>query len=88
MQVASWPPGFYSADPVVSALHGLFNAFAAKEHERREGGAAAAAGAQRSIVDPTPLRLALSGAAQQGQLFQVGGWLGWARARHKRLQPY
>jgi hypothetical protein len=87
-QVLSWPLEMYHSDPMVAALHGLFAALEGQERERLAAGAGAGAGAgqehglpQRNVVNPNPLREALS--ALPGRLFTVGECLlrlglGWS----------
>ncbi len=69
------------ADPVVWALRDLFQAFAAKESERRSAQHAQQAQqqAQRGVVNPTPLREALS--ALPGDLFRIGALRGSGEGR-------
>ncbi|GAB4821091.1 hypothetical protein N2152v2_008137 [Parachlorella kessleri] len=67
-QVLGWPAELHQGDAVVSALHGLFAQLESQEQEQHA--AQQAPHAQRSVVNPNPLREALS-ALPQG-LFTVG----------------
>lgn len=72
MQVAAWPAELYESDRVAHALHDLFAVLEGGERGRlaaavREGGGGQH---QRSVVNPNPLREALS--VLPGQLFRVG----------------
>ena len=80
LQVAGWDAGFCAADPIVGALHTLFQQFEQQEQQRDHAGS----GEGLAPVDPGPLREAL--AALPGQQFGVGESAlyldGWALGRH------
>ena len=64
--MAGWDAAFCAADPVVDALHTLFQQFEQQEQQRGSG----SSGEGLAPVDPGPLREAL--AALPGQQFGVG----------------
>ncbi|PSC67694.1 Inactive ubiquitin carboxyl-terminal hydrolase 54 isoform A [Micractinium conductrix] len=68
-QVMEWGP-LCQRDAVAAALYSLFQAFAAEEAARQAGGPLTGTAARRGLVDPTPLRHALS--ALPGQQYRVG----------------
>ncbi|KAL4433821.1 hypothetical protein ABPG75_000262 [Micractinium tetrahymenae] len=69
-QVLGWPSSFFEAHPVVLALRRLFEQLGQQEAAAAGAGSAAAAAAIRRVVDPTQLRVALSGASER--TFRLG----------------
>ncbi|KAL4433818.1 hypothetical protein ABPG75_000259 [Micractinium tetrahymenae] len=64
-QVLGWLPSFFEAHPVVLALRRLFEQLGQQEAAAAGAGSVAAAAASRRVVDPTQLRVALSGASER-----------------------
>jgi hypothetical protein len=77
-QVLSWPEAVRAANPVTTALFGLFSGFAILE-DARQAASAGAVGAppqhavQRAVIDPTPLREAIHHTLPS-QEFKTGGF--------------